>query len=253
MTPIKVMSFNLKVRGFEERLPYIRELLNKYPFDILCVQELENKQVEKFKAILPGYQMIGEPRGSIFSNELCAIFFNTKRFNLMDYETVWLSNKPNKKKSRFFLSVFPRICTYVKLMDIYNNEAVNVYNTHLDVNFEFIRSKQARKLKEEIKKHSIVRDLVLDNINILCGDFNSFLGTDPLRILTNSKVHLRPVIQEDNIYSRHEMLGVAEGKAIDHIFISNRLDIKSWKLLTDQIDGNWPSDHFPLYTELNLK
>ena len=72
-------------------------------------------------------------------------------------------------------------------------------------------------------------------------------------MLTTSRIHIRPVIKEDIIYSRHEMLGVGEGKAIDHILISDRLDVIEEKFLTDQIDGFWPSDHFPLFAELNIK
>lgn len=253
MTPIKVMTFNLKVSGFEQRLPYIRELLNKHPFDILCVQELSERHLEKFRQLIPGYEMAGMGRGSFFNNEMCAIFYSSKRFNIRESETLWLSNRPEKKGSKFFLSYFPRICTYVKLMDIYNNEIVNVYNTHLDLVFDFVKTKQIRKLKEQIKKHSIVHNLILDNINILCGDFNCYLDSEPLKLLLKSRIQLRPVIEKDTIHSRHEMKGITNGKAIDHIFISNRLEVINEEFITEKINNRWPSDHFPLYAELNIR
>ena len=133
MKPVSVITFNLKVSGFEERKGYIRELLSR------CVQELKDTYYEEFKKMLPQYNSVGEPRRSIFNNELCAIFYNSRRFILRESETIWLSNKPERKGSKFLFSFFPRICTYAKLIDSYNNEIINVYNTHLDLNFDFVK------------------------------------------------------------------------------------------------------------------
>ena len=40
---------------------------------------------------------------------------------------------------------------------------------------------------------------------------------------------------------------------IDHIFLTGNLEATRWGILTDTYNGKFPSDHFPVLADVNLK
>ena len=39
---------------------------------------------------------------------------------------------------------------------------------------------------------------------------------------------------------------------IDHIFTTSHFKVQKWGVLTDSYDGKFPSDHFPVLSELKM-
>ncbi len=42
-------------------------------------------------------------------------------------------------------------------------------------------------------------------------------------------------------------------RKIDHIFVTERVDVLQHAILADHWDGRWPSDHLPVLAEVELK
>jgi hypothetical protein len=47
--------------------------------------------------------------------------------------------------------------------------------------------------------------------------------------------------------------GISVQPAIDHVLFSNAFTYRSTRVIRDRIDGQWPSDHFPLLVTLSIR
>jgi endonuclease/exonuclease/phosphatase family metal-dependent hydrolase len=50
----------------------------------------------------------------------------------------------------------------------------------------------------------------------------------------------------------HFNRGITVQPAIDHILYSRAFNHKNTRVIRDRIDGQWPSDHFPLFVTLSI-
>lgn len=143
----KIMSLNLLTSGarlpgnppFSIRIHAIQSMLQEYDPDIIGVQELTAGMFPYMSNILERYEIFGDSRHSLVSNEYSSILFKKDRYTFLDGKTLWLSREEEKKGSKYPLSQFPRIVTYVYLKDNKTNQTLTVFNTHLDANFPFVR------------------------------------------------------------------------------------------------------------------
>ncbi len=46
---------------------------------------------------------------------------------------------------------------------------------------------------------------------------------------------------------------ISGNEIIDHLFITNHFSVKRWGILSDTYQGKYPSDHFPVLTEIDWK
>lgn len=251
MNSFKIMSLNLLTSGanipgnppFNIRIKAISSMLEEYAPDIIGVQELTDSMFPYLKDILNKYSIFGESRHSLLSDEYSSILFNKDKYELLDGKTLWLSNTTTKKGSKYLLSQFPRIVTYVYLKDKVTNKTFTVFNTHLDANFPFIRTKQAIILSKIIHKYQ------QGDFTLLCGDFNCTRLSPALRLLNKRLKDL----------SYDEMGSTLRGNVgsflykhlpIDHIFISDNLSIDEINKITSSYNTVYPTDHYPVIANI---
>lgn len=251
MNSFKIMSLNLLTSGanipgnppFNIRIKAISSMLEEYTPDIIGVQELTDSMFPYLKDILNKYSIFGESRHSLLSDEYSSILFSKDKYELLDGKTLWLSNTTTKKGSKYLLSQFPRIVTYVYLKDKETNKTFTVFNTHLDANFPFIRTKQAIILSKIIHKYQ------QGNFTLLCGDFNC-TRLSPALCLLNKRL-------KDLSYD--EMGSTLRGNVgsflykhlpIDHIFISDNLSIDEVNKITSSYNTVYPTDHYPVIANI---
>ena len=247
MNSFKIMSLNLLTSGanipsnppFNIRIKAISSMLEEYTPDIIGVQELTDSMFPYLKDILNKYSIFGESRHSLLSDEYSSILFNKDKYELIEGKTLWLSDTVTKKGSKYLLSQFPRIVTYVYLKDKLTNKTFTVFNTHLDANFPFVRTKQAIILSKIIHKYQ------QGDFTLLCGDFNCTRLSPALRLLNKRLKDL----------SYDEMGSTLRGNVgsflykhlpIDHIFISDNLSIDEVNKITSSYNTIYPTDHYPV-------
>ena len=78
-------------------------------------------------------------------------FFNKYRFELIESETFWLSETP-EKISVGWDAALERICTYARFKDLENNREFWIFNTHFDHIGVKARSKSVKIILKKLEK-----------------------------------------------------------------------------------------------------
>lgn len=258
---MRVMSFNLRSdcvfdfkNRWRERKKIVYEIINKYDCDIIGVQEVTNRMFEDMAAHIKSYDIFGAARSSRFFVERNNIMVSN-RSNVVKHRTFWLSKTPDKVGSNIWYSLFPRICT-TAVVELEQGEKVRVYNTHLDCFLPQARDFGLRKLTQIIEENRESEGLPV----IVMGDFNATPDSKLIKKFTAGEyTSSRFVAVQDlkrDLYEKSTMShfkGKDKGMHIDYIFVSEDLEIIDVDIIKDNIDGKYPSDHYPLIAEIRKK
>ena len=71
-------------------------------------------------------------------------------------------------------------------------------------------------------------------------------------ILKDSHGLAKLVYQPNGSFSSFRADGIRQD-VIDHVFVSFHFKVAKWAVLTDTYNGKFPSDHFPVATELSIQ
>jgi len=262
---IKVMTFNIRVdtvidgwHRWKQRKYLVTDTIRSNAADIIGLQEAEQKQLRLIQKALPQYNQyaIGRDNGRT-KGETCAIFYRKDRFILLDSDTFWFSNTPSLPGSKDWGNLWPRICSWVRLVDRTTGDAFYVYNVHLDN-----LSQNSRELSTRLLAGRIATRKTKDPFVVL-GDFNMELSNPAMRYLQNyamqtpyprmidawSSVHFH----EPEIGTRHGFRGRTSGPMIDHIPLCENTIPLEVKIDRRNYDGKYPSDHFPVIAKIVFK
>jgi endonuclease/exonuclease/phosphatase family metal-dependent hydrolase len=214
--------------------------------DILCVQEAIDEQVSELARELVGFEHVGVGRDDgRAAGEYCAIFFNRSRFDKLDSGTFWLE-EPIDRPPATTLFGPKRICTWVRLVDKQTDRVFRLCNMHSYL------SEHARLEAAKIVLSQIAVGDPADAV-LVAGDFNSSPGA-PNRLL----------FEQAGLRSSRRQSGEMQSAATNH-FYGIRLSIlddvlagAGWEIKTQRVldvkPGNtFPSDHFGLMVDLNLR
>ncbi|MBL7214539.1 MAG: endonuclease/exonuclease/phosphatase family protein [Phycisphaerae bacterium] len=259
---VKVMTFNIRVdtildgwHRWKQRKYMVADTIKSNAADIIGLQEAEEKQLRLIQQAMPQYNKYAVGRNDGRSKgETCAIFYRKDRFVLLNSDTFWFSNTPSVPGSKDWGNLWPRICTWVRLMDRTTGKAFYVYNVHLDN-----LSQNSRELSAKMLAGKIAARKTRDPF-IVMGDFNMELSNPAMRYLQNygsqtpyprmidawSSVHFR----ERPIGTRHGFRGSISGPTIDHIPVCENTIPLEVKIDRRQYDGKYPSDHFPVIAKI---
>ncbi|MGG7177789.1 endonuclease/exonuclease/phosphatase family protein [Clostridium paraputrificum] len=258
---MKIMTFNLRCdfifdfkNRWDNRKGIAFNILKSYKCDIIGLQEVTNKMFIDIKNNMEDYYVIGDPRSKRLFVERNDILIS-KKYKVVDFKTFWLSEKPDKIGSSKWYSLFPRICT-TAIVEIEEGSKVRICNTHLDCLLPNGREYGLRKVVEYIEMEQEKEYLPI----ILMGDFNATPESKVIKEFKDGKYYDKKLIaaQEHNkeIY-KHTTMSMFKGKEkgmhIDYIFVSEDIDISEVKIIKDNLNGKYPSDHYPLMCEINLK
>lgn len=257
---LKLMTYNIRLEhdadgenAWIHRKDFLTSQILFYEPDIAGFQEVTPNQLDYLSKILSQYAIVGIGRDGIGKGESSNIIYKKNRFKLIETQTFWLSETPDKI-SKGWDAAFNRVCTYALLKDIKTNKHFWVFNTHLD------------HIGEEARTNSI--QLILNKIALLntknypvifMGDFNSEPTSDRINLLKKTMDDTRDITLEKpfgpagtfNGFKHHEPVTLL----IDYIFISknNSLKVKKYAILSDSNNLKYPSDHLPVYVELSFK
>ena len=268
---LNVMSFNIR-RGTAKdgknhwtfRRNRVCELLNQYHPDVLGLQEAIDFQISEIIATLPGYERVGIGNLGGSKGMHTAIFYDAVRFILSAEGTFWFSDTPDIPGSKGWGNRIPRTCTWTRLIEKDSGQAFYFYNVHLDHISQRSRKNSVVFLTQFIHKRTSPDPYVL------IGDFNArekstliqyLKGKIPLRIKAKGSIYNpEPLIDtfrvrypnDRNVVTYHGFRRFFFRFKLDYIFVPPSSRVQAAKIIQTQWKKCYPSDHFPLFTHIEL-
>lgn len=254
---LRVASYNVRYlnpedaaagRGWEVRRPCVTGLIVFHAFDLVGVQEATHTQVQDIAADT-GLAPLGVGRDDgQEAGEYSPIFYRRERFDVLDSGTFWLSPTP-EKVSFGWDALCRRVCTWAKLKERATGRILHFWNTHFDH-----RGVEARKQAASLLLSRLEPLLGTDEPIVLTGDFNCVETSEPYRLLAARLVDTRtisatPAYGPVGSTNSFNIAGPFQHR-IDHIFAHPRPRVIRHGTLAETCDGKFPSDHFPVVTDL---
>jgi len=247
-SPLTAMSFNILYKfDDKDRLQRVVDIIEKYSPDTLGVQEAPIAWMSYLdKNISDDYAKVGTGRQGGNKDEFNGIFYKESVFELIDSGTKWLSDTPDKV-SKYEDSACYRIFTYAHLRRKSDNSEIMVVNTHLDHVGADAKKKQANVLANFLKDYN---DMPL----LLTGDFNTTVGTTEYKnVLSGGVVNSIDLAETKSEGPTFTNFGTASG-IIDFVFVTeDYINVDSYKVCGEKINGDYPSDHHPVMIQYTVK
>lgn len=257
---MNVATFNIRMKTdgdvgnlWQDRYTHLTDLIKFHEFEIFGVQEAFKEQLNDMSAKLPNFKYIGVGRDDgADKGEHSSIFYDTRRFEVGESGTFWLSATDTNTPNKGWDAALPRICTWGIFKDKKNGKKFIFMNTHFDHVGVEARKESAKLILTKAKE--LAKNLPL----ILTGDFNIDENNEAYFTLSKSGVvedtyDLADIVYEPNSSFNSWGKSIKEKGRIDHIFITKPFKVHKYGILTDTYMGKFPSDHFPVYVELNWK
>ena len=249
---MKFVTFNLRCdrqqdgeNRFLYRQPLILRVIGREKPDIICFQEVEPHMAAWLSKSLADYYVIGCGRSADLSSEQMTVAFLKDRYRLLEMHTFWLSETPLVPGSRYpGQSSNPRICTDAVLMEEESGRKFRVLNTHLDHVGKEARERGLRQILSYAASTGFLPGAPM----ILAGDFNAEPDSEEMRpirddpCLTDTTYRIGPT---------YHGYGKADpGEQIDYIVLRGALKCTSVEKWTDEENGVYLSDHYPVCAEI---
>ena len=256
---IKLITYNIRLdvamdgeNDWTHRKDFFASQIQFYEPDIFGVQEAKPNQVIDINALLPLYANVGMGREGEGKGESSTIYYKKDRFIVSESSTFWLSETPNEI-SKGWDAACNRVCTYALFKDQKTKTTFWVFNTHLDHVGEEARTKGMELILSKIELLNTKKYPVF-----FMGDFNSEPDTDRI-------IQLKKIMNDSRDISKEKPFGPSGTfnnfkhdqevtKLIDYVFVSknNKFEVLKYAVLSDSKDLRYPSDHLPVYVEVNL-
>ena len=260
---IKVMTYNLlndnnpsdDENAWSQRRETLVNQIRFYAPDVFGTQEGLEHQLQYMDESLKDYKYVGVGRADVMEKglgEFSAVFYNTKKYKKLSDGTFWLSETPYKP-SRGWDASLNRICTYILLQDKADGTKFYLFNTHFDH-----KGKEARKNSAEliIKK---IKEINKSNLPFfLIGDFNLTPEEAPIQFISkelndSKSISKQPPFGPDGTFNGFKVCQAPKHR-IDYIFVSkNNINVNKYAVLANVKDVKYPSDHFPVLIEAEIK
>lgn len=257
---LKVMTYNIKydnpsdtANNWQSRKEFLISQLNFYAPDIFGTQEGLHNQLEDIQRELKNYKYIGIGRDEGNSKgEYSAIFYNSKKYEVENESTFWLSPTP-EKPSKGWDAALNRICTYATFKNKKSGKEFLVFNTHFDHVGNVARLESSRLILQKMK------ELNPKNLPVvLTGDFNLDSTSEGVIAIKKEMLdsHLEAgenAFGPDGTFNGFHFEKPVKNK-IDFVFISkNDFSVLKSGILSDSKSLKYPSDHFPVIAYLDFK
>ena len=259
-TSIRVLSQNVRNaddpngNSVSERSPRFRKMFIEYRPDLVGTQETSptwNAYFQSTSRYVNHYTDLGEYGmvGGFLSYENTdngqsnTILYSKNRFELIDSDSVWLSDTPNEVSS-VEGSLNLRTLTWALLKDKLTGETIIFANTHLDHGTDEVRSRQM----------TILMDYLADRIGqyplYLTGDFNCCVGSEAYvtaaeHLQDSHKTAWIDLSTVSNTFHSYTEEGKTE---IDFIFHNDHTTPVNYEIISKPYDG-YVSDHYGVIVE----
>ncbi len=270
----RVLSCNIRValpedeasgNGWSTRRDVCIEVIKAQKPDIFCLQEVIGIQMEDLDKAFPkfggfgfaGPEMDARSEGyqGIAKNP---IFYSRERYDLITGGGFWLSETPHLPGSLSWGSARARHVNWVRLRERATKRSFRVLSLHLDHESQAAREQQFNMVLAEAALYP------KDFPQILAGDFNAGVANPVLKLAKEAGwVNTQESLlgKPETALTVHSFQGtnyVAKTEAgrkkgpIDFILTLGKVTTKDWRIIRDQRNGRYPSDHFFLSAGLEI-
>lgn len=260
---ITVISYNIRFDNpadgdnvWERRKEDLAATIRFQDPDIAGLQEALIHQMEFIASVLPEYGWFGVGRDDgAAEGEIMAVLFKKKRFDTVSTATLWCSETPGKPGIGWD-AVCRRTITIGTFYDSMNRDTLYLFNTHLDHVGETARLRSVELLRNTID------GMTHDHPVIVTGDFNSTPRSVPYQRMID-RTHRRTLYDSRTISvsGHHGPKGTFTGfdihaspdEPIDYIFVSDNIAVRRHAVISEMMNGRFPSDHFPVAAEIMVR
>ncbi len=254
----RVMSFNLRCKNDGEQTITNRskvavEVIKQYAPDSFGVQECTPRWKRILATNLDGkYACVGAARDYYGPfTEYSSIYYLKDKYNLIDSGTFWLSETPEKKWTKSFDSACFRVASWALLEDKETGMRYTHINTHLDHVLEITRESQMKVLIDCVNKVANGSPI------IMTGDFNAYEDqslvyevacasfNDTKKVAANSDA--------GRTFTSYGSKAEDGTGAIDFIFADKSLQVDTYKIIRNTVQGIYPSDHYPIVADIVIE
>ncbi|OSQ52000.1 endonuclease/exonuclease/phosphatase family protein [Marivita geojedonensis] len=171
-------------------------------------------------------------------------FYLKKRLQPLEQGWFFFSETPDVIYSRTFNGSYPAFASWARFEDRDTGDRFRVVNVH----FEY-SSRSNRRLSAELVRDRLTPWTEAGETVFLVGDLNALHGSRTMDILEESGVRFDQTPGATYYLNR----GVHLIGAIDHLSRTPDVDLAAGPVvLQEKFDGEWPSDHHPVYADYLL-
>lgn len=255
------MTYNVRIDlegdpyEWNKRKKWIAEIIKRYQPDVVGTQEMMPHTFRDLMEYLSDeYDAYGKPISEGNHTEICMIFIKKKKLKIKTKNYFMISETPDEYGSKGWDAEYKRSCSWIEVADRKTDQSLfRIFNTHLDHMGVQARVEGSKLILNQIEKVNHIKKLPY----ILTGDFNSTPESNwisPLleSSLSNSYHDLLQTKNKDKLATFNRFIGQREGSPIDYIFAGESLQIKHSQIIRDTVEGGYPSDHYPVMSEILL-
>ncbi len=260
---IKVITFNIRydnprdgINAWPNRKDFLIGFLKEEKPDLFGLQEALWHQYASIDSAMKGYISYGVGRDDgDKKGEMNPLFVNAEKFEVVRYNTFWLSETPDLPGSKGWGASLPRIVTWVELKEEKNGDTLYYFNTHFAHDSDSARVMSAGILLNEVRK------IAGESRFVITGDFNMTPDSRAYSILTETDAE-KPLIVDSYKISETPPAGpvgtfngwndTPRENRIDYIFVRNGIKVKSISTVVKKQGEIFISDHWAVVAEVNL-
>lgn len=255
---MNVITYNIRVNipedgenAWPNRKEMVGQLLRLHKPDIFGLQEALIDQIEDIYNALPEYNWIGVGRDDgKQSGEYSPVFYKADKFDIDDKGWFWLAEDCTKPELGWDAAC-KRTCTWVILTEKASGKKIMAVNTHFDHAGKVAREKSAILILQKIKEIN-TDDLPV----VLTGDFNMQPDSEPIKFIKKDLSDSKEITKQkyygpEGTFNNFDINSTLE-RRIDYIFVNTKVKVKKYAVLSDSINQHYPSDHLPVYIEIEL-
>lgn len=261
----RALTFNVRfdfpndgANRWARRVDLVAQAIRASQAHVVCIQEDKEDQVADLAERLPEYEFVGRGRNENGTGERCSIAFSKEWFQLVESGDFWLSDTPDVPGSNTWGDRYPRKVTWA-LLD-HRGTRVLVLNTHLPEgdDEEHLRVKATQLIHRWLVTRLGDRGARRLPV-VVTGDFNADEDSPPYAALVEGEEYrLRDAWKEASPDVRwpgtyHGFRGMTTRSRIDWILIGGPAAVLQAGKHEWQQDGRYPSDHYPVFADIEVR
>lgn len=256
--PLVVATWNLRLdvasdgaNAWPARRETVKALVRFHGFDLFGTQEGLPHQIRDLEAMAE-YERSGVGRDDgRDAGEHSALFYRRARFERLAHGDFWLSPTPDTPGKGWDARCCNRLASWVRLRDRTSGRRFVVVSVHFDHEGVVARRESARLVLRK------AAELAGGDPLICLGDFNARPDSEPIAIMTSTlrdarSASLAPPYGPEGTFNGFR-LDAAMKDRIDYVFVGPGVRVRRYGVLSDNLNGRFPSDHHPVVTTLELE
>ncbi len=257
---LNIMTYNIRYDNpndgenqWKNRKEFLVDQIKYNEVDIFGIQEGLHHQVQYLNNEFTNFNYVGIGRDDgKEKGEYSAVFYNSKKYKVIESNTFWLSETPNDISVGWDASM-ERICTYAVFESINTKQQFLVFNTHFDHIGNVARLESSKLI------HSKILEININNLPVfVMGDLNLLPSSEPIEYLSEKFSDSKKISQlkpfgPKGTFNAFKHQEPVEDR-IDYIFTNkNNVQVNKYAVLSDSKDCKYPSDHLPVLIEVEFK